>query len=154
MSESVWDYPRPPRVESLGRVARVEFDGITIAHSRLALRVLETSHPPTIYFPPVDVRCELLRPSSRTTTCEWKGQASYFDIVGEHRDARSAAWNYPNPQAGYLILKDHLAFYPGQVDACYIDDELVQPQPGDFYGGWLTAGITGPFKGGAGTTGW
>ena len=154
MSESVWDYPRPPRVEPLIHVARVEFDGIAIAHSRLALRVLETSHPPTIYFPPADVRLELLRASSGTTVCEWKGQASYFDIVGERREASSAAWHYPDPQSAYRILKDHVAFYPGRVDACYIDDELVQPQQGDFYGGWLTADITGPFKGGAGTSGW
>ncbi len=78
--------------------------------------------------------------------CEWKGKASYFDVVGEHRVAYAAAWHYPDPHPDYRMLADHLAFYPGRVDACYIDDELVQPQPGGFYGGWLTADITGPSK--------
>lgn len=154
MSESVWDYPRPPRVEPLRRVARVEFDGVTIARSESALRVLETSHPPTIYFPRGDVRLESLKPATGMTLCEWKGRASYFDVVGEHREAASAAWTYADPLPAYRVLKDHIAFYPARVDACFIDDELVRAQAGDFYGGWITSEIEGPFKGGAGTSGW
>lgn len=154
MTESVWDYPRPPRVEPLRRVARVEFDGLTVARSDSALRVLETSHPPTIYFPRADVRLESLKPSRGMTLCEWKGQASYFDIVGEHRESASAAWSYADPLPAYRVLKDTIAFYPGRLDACFIDDERVTAQAGDFYGGWITAGIEGPFKGSAGTSGW
>lgn len=154
MSESVWDYPRPPRVEPLRHVARVEFDGVTLARSESALRVLETSHPPTIYFPRADVRLESLKPSRGMTVCEWKGRASYFDIVGEHRESSSAAWTYADPLPAYRALKDYIGFYPGRVDACFIDDEQVTPQAGDFYGGWITAGIEGPFKGDAGTSGW
>lgn len=154
MGESVWDYPRPPRVEQLASVARVQFDGITIAKSAAALRVLETSHPPTIYFPPTDVHLELLKPSSGITLCEWKGQASYFDLAGEHRESSSAAWSYADPLPAYRALKDYVAFYPQRVDACFIDDERVTAQAGDFYGGWITADIKGPFKGAGGTAGW
>jgi len=154
MSESVWDYPRPPRVEPLRHVARVEFDGVTVARSGSALRVLETSHPPTIYFPRADVRLESLKPSRGMTLCEWKGRASYFDIAGEHRTAASAAWTYAYPRPAYRALRDYIAFYPGRVDACFIDDERVSAQPGDLYGGWITAGIEGPYKGSAGTSRW
>ena len=154
MGESVWDYPRPPRVEPLRYLARVEFDGVTVARSESALRVLETSHPPTIYFPRADVRLESLKPSKGMTVCEWKGRASYFDIAGEHRESSTAAWTYADPVPAYRALKDYIAFYPGRVDACFIDDEQVTAQAGDFYGGWITAGIEGPFKGGASTSGW
>lgn len=154
MSESVWDYPRPARVEPLRNVARVEFDGLTIARSESAFRVLETSHPPTIYFPRGDVRLESLKASRGMTLCEWKGQASYFDVAGEHRTSAFAAWSYADPRPAYRVLKDYVAFYPARVDACFIDDERVTAQAGDFYGGWITAGLDGPFKGGAGTFGW
>jgi len=155
MSESVWDYPRPPRVEPLRRDARVEFDGVTIARSASALRVLETSHPPVIYFPPSEVRLDLLRPASRhMTVCEWKGQATYFDIEASGRSSASAAWTYNNPLPAYATLREYIAFYPGRVDACFIGDERVTAQAGDFYGGWITADLVGPFKGGPGTTGW
>ncbi len=154
MHESVWSYPRPPRVEPLAHRARVEFDGMTIADSRRAMRVLETSHPPVIYFPATDVRQECLREASGSSVCEFKGRAVYWDIVGRDHRAPSAAWSYPEPASGYRMLKDYVAFYPGRVDACYIDDERVQAQEGDFYGGWITADISGPFKGGAGTAGW
>ena len=126
---------------------------MTVASSELAIRVLETSHPPTIYFPRADVRLESLKLSRGMTVCEWKGQASHFDIGGEHRDSSSAAWTYADPLPAYRVLKDYVAFYPGRVDACFIDDERVSAQAGDFYGGWITAGI-GLFKGGAGTSGW
>jgi uncharacterized protein (DUF427 family) len=147
MSESVWDYPRPPRVEPLGHGARVEFDGVIVARSESALRVLETSHPPTIYFPRPDVRLESLTPSRGMTLCEWKGQASYFDITGENRAAASAAWMYTDPLPAYRALKGYIAFYPGRVDACFIGEERATAQAGDYYGGWITADITGPFKG-------
>lgn len=154
MTESVWDYPRPPRVERLQGVARVEFDGTTVAESGAALRVLETSHPPTVYFPRADVRFEFLKPARGMTVCEWKGRASYFDLAGEHRQSPAAAWSYADPLPAYRVLKDCVAFYPGRVDACFIDGEPVAAQAGDFYGGWITAAIKGPFKGAAGTSGW
>ena len=155
MVESVWDYPRPPRVEPLRAHARVVVDGVTIAESGGALRVLETSHPPVIYFPPADVRiAEYLRPANGTSFCEWKGTASYFDLIMDRRRIARVAWTYRRPAAAYVELQGHLAFYPGRVDACFIGDERVRAQAGDFYGGWITAGITGPFKGEPGTGGW
>ena len=154
MNESAWDYPRPPRVEPLQRRARVEIDGETIADSTSALRVLERSHPPAIYFPRGDVRMDRLRLTRGKTVCEWKGQASYFDVVGGKRTSASAAWTYPDPNPAYRELASYIAFYPGRVDACFVDDKRVTPQQGDFYGGWITSDITGPFKGPAGTTGW
>lgn len=122
-----------------------------IADSTQALRILETSHPPAIYVPPEDVRMDLLVPvPGRRTYCEWKGHATYFDVG----DAEAAAWAYADPVPAYVALRDHVSFYPGRVDACFLDDERVQPQEGGFYGGWVTADIRGPFKGGAGTLGW
>ena len=130
---------------------RVEHGGVVIADSTRALRVLETSHPPAIYLPPEDVRTDLLTPvAGRRTFCEWKGHAVYFDVG----DAAAAAWAYPAPVPAYAALRDHVSFYPGRVDACHLDEERVQAQAGDFYGGWITADIRGPFKGGAGTLGW
>lgn len=126
-----------------------------VADSKRALRVLETSHPPAIYVPPQDLAAGVLRPSARRPTfCEWKGVANYFDIVVPGRIAEDAAWIYAAPNAAFVALRDHAAFYPGRVDACYLDDELVRAQQGDFYGGWITAEIEGPFKGAAGTRGW
>ena len=148
--ESVWDYPRPPRVELCRRVARVEVDGVLVARSSKALRVLETAGPPTIYFPPDDVTFELLTPSGgRSTYCEWKGRASYFDVAGRRR----AAWTYSDPKEDFGQLRDHISFYPAKVE-CYLDEELVRPQPGRFYGGWVTDDIVGPFKGELGTLTW
>jgi len=132
----------------------VEFAGEVIAETTRALRVLETSHPPVYYIRPEDVRSEFLRPSRRRTYCEFKGQASYYGLVVGDREVRNAAWYYPYPSRGYEALRDHIAFYPGRVDAAYVDDEQVRPQAGDFYGGWITTEIEGPFKGGPGTTGW
>jgi len=124
--------------------------GVAVADSTSALRVLETSQPPAIYLPPEDVRMDLLSPHPRRTLCEWKGQARYWSLDG----AEAAAWSYPDPVETYGALRDHLAFYPQRVDACYLDDELVQANEGGFYGGWITADIRGPFKGGPGTAGW
>lgn len=152
--ESVWDYPRPPRVERCDRQVRVELGGAVIAESDRALRVLETSSPPTIYIPREHVRPERLRPAKGTTVCEWKGTASYFDAISGDRVRPRAAWTYPDPKPGFEGIRDHIAFYPGRVDAAFLDDELVTPQAGNFYGGWITAEIEGPFKGDPGTEGW
>jgi len=154
VSESVWDYPRPPRVEASTRRVRVVLNGVTIADTTRAFRVLETSHPPVYYVPPQDVRSEYLRPSGRHTFCEFKGQASYHGLDVSGRVVKDAAWFYEDPAPGFEAIRGYLAFYPGRVDACYVDDEQVATQAGDFYGGWITADITGPFKGGPGTAGW
>lgn len=152
--ESVWDYPRPPRIEPSRRLMTVRFGGVEIARSQRALRVLETASPPTYYVPPDDVRTDLLWPAEGSTWCEWKGKASYFDVVVEGRVARRAAWSYPDPNPRFASLEDYLAFYPGRVDSCYLDGELVTPQAGDFYGGWITAEIVGPMKGEPETESW
>jgi uncharacterized protein (DUF427 family) len=152
--ESVWDYPRPPRVEDSVRHIQVIFGGITIAQTRRAKRVLETSHPPVYYIPPEDVRLEYLAESDQASWCEWKGQASYYTIAVGERRASNVAWFYPNPTPDYSSIKDYVAFYPSHMDTCFVDDEQVQSQPGDFYGGWITGEIIGPFKGGPGTGGW
>jgi uncharacterized protein (DUF427 family) len=125
-----------------------------VADTADALRVLETSHPPTYYIPPSDVRFELLSPSSHRSSCEWKGQAHYWTLRVRDLESDNAAWSYPDPSPPSIELRDHLAFYSGRVDACYVDEERVRTQEGDFYGGWITSSIRGPFKGGAGTFGW
>lgn len=154
-TESVWDYPRPPRVEPVGRRVRVEHRGETIAESERALRVLETASPPTIYIPAEDVRTELLRElPGKHTYCEWKGRAHYFDLELGDATAEAAAWHYPDPREDYTALRGHIAFYAGRVDAAYLDDERVRPQGGSFYGGWVTDEIEGPYKGEAGSEGW
>jgi uncharacterized protein (DUF427 family) len=152
--ESVWDYPRPPRVEASSRRVRIDFAGEVIADSTHTYRVLETSHPPTYYIPLEDVRAEFLRASRRRTFCEFKGEASYYDLVVGGREVRDAAWYYERPSRGYELLAGCVAFYPGRVDAAFVDGEQVVAQPGDFYGGWITSDVDGPFKGGAGTAGW
>jgi len=154
VTESVWDYPRPPRVEVSQRRIRVIVDGTTVADSRRAVRVLETSHPPAWYIPADDVRMDLLRPTSRSSACEFKGQASYFTIIAGGRERKDAAWTYPRPLPSYAAITDHVAFYPGRVDEAWVDGERVMPQAGDFYGGWITPEVLGPFKGAPGTRGW
>ncbi len=148
--ESVWDYPRPPRVEPTAKRLRVVFNGQTVAETRRAHRVLETSHPPTYYIPKEDVRTEFLVPSSQRTFCEFKGMASYWTLQVGGRVSENAAWSYPEPAHGYEAVRDHFCFYASRVDACFVDDERVVPQGGDFYGGWVTSDVTGPFKGGLG----
>ncbi len=152
--ESVWDYPRPPRLEDSARHLQVIFNGVVIAETRRAQRVLETSHPPVYYIPSEDVRMEYLRPAHGSSFCEWKGAARYYTISVGDKIAEAAAWAYPQPSAPYARLKDSIAFYPARMDACLVDGERVQPQPGDFYGGWITHEIVGPFKGAPGTRGW
>lgn len=152
--ESVWDYPRPPRLERTSSHLRVEHAGTLIADSTRAWRVLETSQPPAYYLPPDDVAMELLRPSSHRTFCEWKGQAAYYDVVVGDVVAPSAAWCYPSPTEPFAPIRDHLAFYPQLVDGCFVDGEKVRANEGSFYGGWITSKVVGPFKGGPGTAGW
>jgi uncharacterized protein (DUF427 family) len=153
--ERVWDYPRPPAVVPCERRVRVELGGELLADSSRALRVLETSHPPTIYVPPADVRADLLQAGAAGTTwCEFKGTARYLDaIVGDGR-VRAVGWTYADPAPGYEALRDHVAFYPGRVDAAWLGDERIEAQASDFYGGWISADLVGPFKGPPGTLGW
>jgi uncharacterized protein (DUF427 family) len=152
--ESVWDYPRPPRVEETSRRVRVVFNGVTVADSTRAKRVLETSHPPVYYVPLEDVRAECLERTGRSSFCEWKGRAGYYTIRAGDREAPDAAWFYPSPTPAFAAIRDHVAFYPSRMDACYVGDERVRAQEGDFYGGWITDDIVGPFKGAPGTWGW
>ncbi|MBV9193358.1 MAG: DUF427 domain-containing protein [Solirubrobacterales bacterium] len=153
--ENVWDYPRPPAVDPCARHVRLELAGVVLADSDRAVRVLERSHPPTIYVPADDVHAKLIVPSrARSTWCEFKGAARYLDAVISDRRYEAVAWRYPQPSPGYEELRDHLAFYPGRVDAAWLDDERVQAQDGDFYGGWITSELTGPFKGAPGTSNW
>lgn len=154
-AESVWQYPRPPAVVVCSRRVRVELAGEVLAESVRALRVLETSHPPTIYIPPDDVWGELLVPGGAATTwCEFKGEATYLDALIRGRRFPTVAWTYRDPASRYGVLHDHVAFYPGRVDGAWLDDERVRAQPSDFYGGWITDEVVGPFKGPVGTAGW
>ncbi len=150
----MWDYPRPPRLEPCTRHVRIEHRGVVLADTRAAWRVLETSQPPAYYLPPADVATEHLRASDRRSSCEWKGVASYHDVVVDGVVSPDAAWSYPRPTERFAEIRDHLAFYPQRVDACFVDDERVQANDGDFYGGWITSWVVGPFKGGPGTLGW
>jgi uncharacterized protein (DUF427 family) len=153
--ESVWDYPRPPRVESCRRLVTVRFAGREVARSERALRVLETAGAPAIYVPAADVDLDLLRPSGgHGTWCEWKGSARYYDLVAGDEVSERAAWTYPTPTPAFTALAGHYSFYPARTQACYLDDELVSPQPGGFYGGWVTADIVGPIKGEPGSLLW
>ncbi|GAC1443672.1 MAG: DUF427 domain-containing protein [Chloroflexota bacterium] len=141
--ESVWEYPRPPRLEDCELRVQVMFDDVVIADSTCTKRILETTHPPVYYIPRKDIVAEYLRPSNRTTFCEWKGTASYFDVVGTGREEGNAAWYYKNPTPRYARLQDHVAFYPARMDACLVDGETVRAQASGFYGGWITDEITG-----------
>ena len=152
--ESVWDYPRPPRVEPSEEVVEVRLGGRVVARTDRALRVLETSHPPTYYLPEEAFESGVLRPAEGRTRCEFKGEASYHDLVVGDVVAARAAWAYPAPSPGFEPLRGHVAVMPGAVDSCTVDGEVVTPQEGGFYGGWVTSRVVGPFKGGPGTWGW
>lgn len=153
--ESAWDYPRPPRLERTHKPIRVDFAGEVLAQTVRAYRVLETSHPPVYYLPPGDVDFALLEPSARNpSNCEWKGRAQYLDAVVRGRRAEEAAWRYLDPDEAFLPIAGYVAFYAGRVDACYVDGIRAEPQAGDFYGGWITPDVVGPFKGGPGSWGW
>ena len=151
--ESVWDYPRPPRLVAEARAVRVEAEGVVLAQTRRALRLLETASPPTFYLPPEDVDRDRLASTGTASRCEWKGAAEYFDVVLPEVRLPSAAWSYAQPFAPFEELAGYVSFYPAILQ-CYVDDERVLPQPGGFYGGWLTSDVCGPFKGEPGTAGW
>ena len=152
--ESVWDYPRPPLLERTSQRLRVVHAGAAIADTTSGWRVCETAGAPVYYFPPGDVRREHLRATSRSSFCEWKGVASYWDVVVGAGVVPAAAWSYPTPTESFAPIRDHLAFYARLMDECTVDGEAVTPQPGGFYGGWVTADVVGPFKGQPGTEGW
>jgi uncharacterized protein (DUF427 family) len=152
--ESVWDFPRPPRVEAVADRLTVVVADRVVADTTRGLRVLETSQAPAYYFPPDDVDATLLRPSDRTTYCEWKGVAGYHDVVVGDRVERDAAWSYPDPVPAFRAIAGYLAFYAQRADRCTVGDDVVSPNDGDFYGGWITSRVVGPFKGGAGSRGW
>ena len=152
--ESVWDYPRPPRIEPVAATIKIVFNGEIIAETNKAFRVLETSHPPVCYIPPTDIKMNYLLPESRQTICEFKGIAHYWTLQVDNRKSSLAAWSYPQPPSEFVEMAGYLAFYASRVDACYVDAEKVTPQEGDFYGGWITLKIIGPFKGGLNTTDW
>lgn len=152
--ENVWDYPRPPSIEPSDEHIVVELGGMQIAETSSSYRICETSHPPTYYLPISAFASGVLRPIDGTTWCEWKGAASYFDVVTPARTIAAGAWTYPTPTAGYRDLVDHVAIYPGKTDRCLLDGEQVQAQEGDFYGGWITSRVAGPFKGAPGTLSW
>lgn len=152
--ESVWDYPRPPRVEPSHESVEVRLGGVVVARSTRTLRVLETSHPPTYYLPREDFAPGALRPAPGSSFCEWKGEAAYLDVVGGDAVAPGAAWTYPTPTRGFEALTDHVAVMPAAMEACLVDGEVVTPQEGGFYGGWVTSRVVGPFKGSPGTWGW
>jgi uncharacterized protein (DUF427 family) len=152
--ESVWDYPRPPRVEPSSEQVEVWLGGVCVARSAATHRVLETSHPPTYYLPLASFADGVLRPAAGSSYCEWKGRASYFDLVAGGRTAPRAAWTYPDPTPGFRDLVDHLAVMTGAVGRCVVDGEVVTPQEGGFYGGWITSRVVGPFKGRPGSWGW
>lgn len=152
--ESVWDYPRPPRVESSKQRIVLTFAGVVIIDTTDAFRVLETSHPPVYYLPMEEFMSGVLVPVAGTTFCEFKGEASYFDVKLGGVTAARAAWSYLTPAVGYEQLAGRIALYPSKMDSCRVDGEVVVPQEGDFYGSWITSNIVGPFKGGPGTWGW
>jgi uncharacterized protein (DUF427 family) len=152
--ESVWDYPRPPHIEPSNNAIRILFGGEIIAQTKGAYRVLETSHPPVFYISPSDIKMEFLVESRKSSFCEWKGAARYYAIAVNNKRVENAAWYYPEPTPAFAPIRNFVAFYPSKMDACFVNDELVQSQKGDFYGGWITSEIVGPFKGGSGTAGW
>lgn len=152
--ESVWDYPRPPRLEPITKHIVITFGGVTLAETRRAYRVLETSHPPVYYLPPDDIQMHYLSPAPGGSVCEWKGAARYSTVSVGDQVEEAAAWYYPDPAPEFAPIRNYVAFYAGRMDVCTVDGERVTPQPGGFYGGWITAAIVGPFKGEPGTMGW
>ncbi len=152
--ESVWDYPRPPAIEPVTEHIKIVYGGVEIANSNKSFRILETSHPPTYYLPISSFVEGSLVATDRTSFCEFKGVAIYYHIEAKGLSSDFAAWGYQNPNEKYSSLKNHISVYASRMDACFIGSEQVQAQEGDFYGGWITSKVVGPFKGGAGTWGW
>ena len=152
--ESVWDYPRPAILQDTNKHIKVIFNGIVLAETTKAKRVLETSHPPSYYIPTEDIKTEYLIATSRKSVCEWKGRSEYYDISLGGKYVNNAAWRYIQPTPNFKSIQQYYSFYPILMDACYVNDELVKPQAGGFYGGWITADVVGPFKGEPGTNWW
>jgi uncharacterized protein (DUF427 family) len=153
--ESVWDYPRPPVARPTASLVRVVHRGVEVARTTTAVRVLETSQPPAFYLPAHDVATHLLTRSPRRTVCEWKGVATYWTLqLPDGTEVEDVAWSYEAPTAGFASITGHFAVYPQRVDECWVDDERVDPNSGSFYGGWITAAVVGPFKGGTGSSSW
>lgn len=152
--ESVWNYPRPPVARPIAAHVRIEHRGLVVADTRAAIQTLETSHPPTYYIPPADIAPGMLRRAAGSSFCEWKGTASYWDVIVGDLVLARAAWSYADPAPAFAALRDHLAFYAAPFDRCSVDGEAVIPQPGGFYGGWITSRVAGPFKGVPGSQGW
>lgn len=150
----MWDYPRPPRLEAEHRRITVTLGGVTVADTSSALRMLETSHPPTYYLPPDAFEPGVLVAAVGSSYCEWKGEARYWTVRAGGREASRAGWSYPAPTPAYVALADYVALYCAAMDRCEIAGEVARPQPGGFYGGWVTSWVTGPFKGEPGTLGW
>lgn len=151
--ESVWDYPRPPRIDLDSRLVVVHAGESVLAETTRARRILETASPPTFYIPPADARFELLERAPGASRCEWKGTASYWRLAAAGPGAEPVAWSYPEPFDDFVEIRDHLAFYPGRI-VCTVGGERVRTQPGGFYGGWITDEVVGPFKGDPGSGGW
>lgn len=152
--ESVWRFPRPALAEPSGRHVRIEHRGTLVADTSAAVRTLETSHPPSWYVPPSDIGAGLLHASDQRSFCEWKGYAVYWHLAVGGVLLRDVAWSYPDPTRAFAALRDHVAFYAAPLDRCTVDGEQVRPQPGGFYGGWITSDLAGPFKGVPGSMGW
>ena len=143
--ESVWDYPRPPKVEETKKQIRVVYDSVVIAETNRAIRVLQTGQAPVYYIPQEDIRMEYMMPVQKTSTCEFKGVASYYNVKGKTKENANAAWTYRDPTEGYEKIRNYIAFYPRAMDSCFVDGELVRPEPGEYLGGWITNDIVGPF---------
>lgn len=152
--ESVWDYPRPPRLETSSDLIDIHLGGVRIASTARSWRILETSHPPTYYLPKAAFAEGVLRPCEGDSWCEWKGQASYFDVIAGGQEESRAAWTYWEPVPAYAAIAGAIAVMPARMERCTVNGEVVIPQPGEFYGGWITSRVVGPFKGGPGTQGW
>ena len=151
--ENVQDYPRPPRLEPVPRTLRVTLGGVVVAETDRGFRVLETHHAPTYYLPRVDVTA-VLTPTRGRSICEWKGVATYFDVTADNTTAPRAAWSYATPTPGFAAIAGHIAFYAASLDECRVGENTVIPQPGDFYGGWVTDNLRGRVKGAPGTEHW
>lgn len=152
--ESAWDYPRPAIAQPTRAHVVIEHLGRVVANTRSSVRTLETSHPPSYYIPPTDIAPGFLRRAAGTSFCEWKGVAEYWDIVIEDTVLPRVGWSYPTPTSAFAMIRDHVAFYAAPFDRCTVDGEIVTPQPGAFYGGWITARVAGPFKGIPGSRDW
>lgn len=151
--ESVWDYPRPPKIDPDNRNILVQINNTLIAESRNTVRILETSSPPVFYIPEADIDMTKLEEGRGSSLCEWKGPAGYLDVHVVGQVINNAGWTYPRPFPGFEYIKNYVAFYPSKLD-CYVNGEKVLPQPGEFYGGWVTSEVTGPFKGEKGSEWW